>query len=559
MRMGNPETPWRCGVAVLLALAGLVGAARAQDAQGTDFYIVNSSPVTIEQAYVSPTGDRNWGRDRLNGATIARGDSFLIRDTIQDGCQGDVRVVFEGGVQVERRNQNFCRVNRMYFSAPARPNRRTQNLDITLRNESDAQIDGIFITRAGEREWGRNWLGANEAIEGKGRKRIGVGADLGCQIDVRASYHGGNNVEFYNENICALSTLAFFAPQTDQGAQRPLPDARQGAPGGTDPDQPQGRDRERTDVQPPGVRPSETGPPRGAGSGNVTIVNNYRVPLRELYVSPANAREWGRDFLPEQVLVQPSDRYAVRVDTSQDCQFDVKAVWDSEAEQTIRNTNLCTGRPVALSGPAPGAKLWSGTGFYVARGGHVLTNNHVIYGCSSVVISRPGGAAVPLRVVAQDTVHDLALLQDSSVSAPGVIFRAPGSALRAGEPSISLGYPIRELLGSLIVTSGIVSSVSGGRGDETQFQMQTPIQPGNSGGPVFDESGLLIGVSVAQITRAGGRAVQNVNFAVKAEVARRFVEAQGVHVETAAPRAKLSTADITEQQQNRVLALTCIN
>lgn len=564
----------RGGLAVLLGLACLSGHARAQqEAQGTDFFIVNNGPRAIEQAFVSPTGDRNWGRDRLGRRVIAAGDSTLMRGTLPEGCQGDVRVVFEGGGQMERRNQNLCRINKMYFNSPAAPNRRPQSPDITIRNESDEQIDHVYVTPAGDRDWGSDWLGANDVIVGKGRRQVRIGTVLGCQIDVRATFHNGQHVEYYNENICAGGSVVFFAPQPDGapggGAQRPQVERRppEVAPRVEGPTGPAGNDPGGRSAERPGAGPS-TGPSAGpggsrpgtnAGSGNVMVVNAYRVPLRELFISPAASRDWGRDLLPDKVLVQPNDRYSVRVDTAAECQFDIKAVWDSDAEQTIRNQNLCNGRPISLIGPPPGGKLWTGTGFYVTRAGHVLTNKHVIYGCATVVVSGPNGVNVPLKVIAQDPDHDLALLQQANATVPSVTFRAGASPLRAGEPSISLGYPIRELLGSLIVTTGILSSLSGGRGDDAQFQMQTPIQPGNSGGPVFDESGLVIGVSTAQITRAGNRAVQNVNFGIKSEVARLFLETQGVKVETARPSAKLSPADITEQQQKSVLPLTCYN
>ena len=569
---------WTMGLALLLGLFAQMGSPLAQqDAQGTDFYIVNNGPRVIEQAFVSPTGDRNWGRDRLARRVIAAGESQLMRETVRDGCQGDVRVVFEGGGQMERRNQNLCRINKMYFNSPAPPNRRPQSADITIRNESDDQIDNIYVTQAGDRNWGSDRLGENDVIRGKARWRLRIGTDLGCQIDIRATFHGGQHVEYYNENICADGSVVFFAPQGGgaAGTERDTPqvdrrspdagDSAQLTPRGADPG---GRSAERPGANPGGNPGGSQGgnqagtqgrPGNSAGAGNVTVVNNYRVPLRELYISPASARDWGRDFLPDRVLVQPSDRYSVRIDTAADCQFDIKGVWDSDAEQTIRNQNLCTGRPIALVGPRPGEKLWTGTGFFVTQSGHVLTNKHVVYGCASVVVARADGVNVPLRIIAQDPDHDLALLQQGSASGNAVTFRAVSSPLRAGEPSISLGYPIRELLGSLIVTTGILSSLSGGRGDDAQFQMQTPIQPGNSGGPVFDESGLVIGVSTAQITRAGGRAVQNVNFGIKSEIARQFLESQGVRVETARPSTKLSPADITEQQQKSVLALTCYN
>ncbi len=585
----------RLGLTAIAMLAVVTAAAWGQprpappQADGSDFHVVNNGPARIEQVYVSATGDRNWGPDRLSRTAIERGDSFLIRNSLTDGCQGDVRAVYAGGAQVERRNQNLCRIDRMYFTAPTRASRRGAT-DLGIRNESETPIEHLYITRAGDRDWGRNVLSPRELIEQQVRRRVRLDSDLGCQVDIRADYVGGAKVEFHNENICTQTVIVAFAPQIDPAGPRAAgPSAR--LPG-TDPalTDPATRERDRARPGPeagpgPDAGPGDTGPrdsapraanpraPREAGSGNLTVVNNYRVPLRELYVSPARAREWGRDFLPERVLVAPRERYSVQVETTRDCEFDIKAVWDSDAEQTLRNTNICTGRPVALFGPPPGGKLWSGTGFYVARSGHVLTNRHVIYGCARVEIGRPNGPGTPLRLVAEDPGNDLALLQEPN--APGnplgntqgnthvraVVFRAPARTLRNGEPSIALGYPIRELLGSLIVTSGIISSLTGGQGDASRFQMQTPIQPGNSGGPVFDETGQVIGVSVARIERVGGRTIQNVNFAVKAEVARKFVEAHGVQVEQAPPVAgpRLTPADITEQQEARVLALVCYN
>ncbi len=545
---------WAACLSVLLGLALLpVPVWGQQDAQGTDFYIVNNGPRGIEQVFVSPTGDRKWDRDRLSGHVITAGESQLLRETVRDGCQGDVRVVFEGGGQMERRNQNLCRINKMFFNSPAPANRRRQSPDLTIRNDGDSRIEKIYITRAGDRNWGHSWVDEDVPVQGKSRRLLRIGMELGCQIDARATFPGEQHVEYYNENICVEPVLVFFTPQLDPGRVLPGPQVER-------------RDTDLTDdPRNADSRFSErSGGGQTGGSGNVIMTNFYRVPLRELYIAPASVlgsstREWGRDFLPERVLVAPQDRYAVRIDTGRDCEFDIKAVWDSDAEQILRNQNLCNPRTIMLRGPPPGEKLWTGTGFYVSRVGHVLTNKHVIYGCASVVISRPGGGNVPLRVLARDPDHDLALLQETSPTTPPVRFRAPASPLRAGEPSISLGYPIRELLGSLIVTSGIISSLSGRRGDEAQFQMQTPIQPGNSGGPIFDEAGLLIGVSTAQITRAGNRAVQNVNFAIKSEVARQFLGGQNVKPETMRLTAKLSPADITEQQQKSVLPLTCYN
>ncbi|MSP04078.1 MAG: serine protease [Acetobacteraceae bacterium] len=561
--MRRLEFGWLGGWAVFLAVAVLPATIGAQperppqDAQGTDFYVVNNGPRAIEEVFVSPTGDRNWGRDRLSRGGIPAEDTQLLRETVREGCQGDVRVVFEGGGQMERRNQNLCRINKMYFNSPEQPGRRRPAPGITIRNDSEMRLEKVYITRAGDRNWGRSWIDSDEPIGAKSRRPLQIGMELGCQIDVRAIFPGEQHVEYYNENICAEPTLVFFAPQLEPGRPQLGPQAER-----RDPDPNPNSSGEPRESDPRSADRPEAGSPGGrssGGSGNVTVVNTYRMPLRELFISPAAMQDWGSDLLPDRVLVAPQDRYAVRIDTGRDCQFNIKAVWDSDAEQTLRNQNLCNARPVTLRGPPPGEKLWTGTGFYVSRAGHVLTNKHVIYGCASVVISRPGGGNVVLRVLARDPDHDLALLQETNPATSPVTFRAPITPLRAGEPSISLGYPIRELLGSLIVTSGIISSLSGGRGDEAKFQMQTPIQPGNSGGPVFDEAGLLIGVSTAQITRAGNRAVQNVSFAIKSEIARKFLDSQNIKPDATRLTSKLTPADITEQQQKSVLPLTCYN
>lgn len=565
------------GMAVCLTLLGaLFGAipvlAQGGDgrtepqASGTDFYVANRGPGAIEQVYVSPSGARNWGRERLGRAAIPRGESRLVRETITDGCQADIRVVYAGGGQVERRNQNVCRINRLSFAEPLRRARPREITELAIRNEGAGAVRAVYLTNAGDRDWGRNWLGREERIEKGETLPLDLPRGIGCVVDVRIDYGEGASTEFHNEYICQPFTLVVFAPQLEpiQGGPQARRDPQGGGGGGGDGE----RDRDRNPGggqsgggQQAGGRPGGGSDPGGrvGGNGNVTVVNAYRLALRELYISPASAREWGRDLLPERVLVPPAASYAVQVDTARECQFDVKAVWDSDAEQTIRNLNLCTGRPVSLAGPPAGAKLWSGTGFYIAPTGHILTNEHVVRGCQRVEIARPNGPSVPLRVIAEDRDNDLALLQDPNTPVKSVVFRPAARPLRAGETSIALGYPIREVLGSLIVTTGIVSSLSGSQGDTSRFQMQTPIQPGNSGGPVFDESGQVIGVSVARIERIGGRAIQNVNFAVKADVARRFAEANGVRVQEAPPGPRLSPADITEQQEAKVLALVCYN
>lgn len=173
--------------------------------------------------------------------------------------------------------------------------------------------------------------------------------------------------------------------------------------------------------------------------------------------------------------------------------------------------------------------IGSGTAFAVAQRGLAVTNAHVVAGCSAVVDDQ--GRA--LRVIATDRRHDLALLE-AGRSFPSIVrFRGQGGA-SLGETALVFGYPYGQALGTGInLTNGIVTGTSGIGGDPSRFQMNAAVQPGNSGGPVVDDSGLLLGVAVGRLNdlavlRATGALPQGINFAVRAEAVEQFLTAQGV-------------------------------
>jgi murein DD-endopeptidase MepM/ murein hydrolase activator NlpD len=172
----------------------------------------------------------------------------------------------------------------------------------------------------------------------------------------------------------------------------------------------------------------------------------------------------------------------------------------------------------------------SGSGFAVSPSGHVLTNAHVVEGCSEVEVVTSSGSHLG-RVVSTDGRNDLALIS-SPVRGPYAAFRR--GPLKAGEDVTALGYPLRGLLGSDIsVSVGIVSALAGIRNDTSRLQVSTPVQPGNSGGPLLDASGAVSGVIVSKlnavaVANATGDLPQNVNFAIKGEMAQAFLRSNGV-------------------------------
>jgi S1-C subfamily serine protease len=175
----------------------------------------------------------------------------------------------------------------------------------------------------------------------------------------------------------------------------------------------------------------------------------------------------------------------------------------------------------------------SGTGFVVAEG-KLLTNRHVVAPCAHVVARDANGAKLPARVDAADRERDLALLSvDRSIGPPLVFRDAP--PVRRGEYVITYGFPLSGLLSSgPSLTLGNVSALAGLRDNPEDFQISAAVQPGNSGGPLFDSRGHVIGVIVSKLNAArvaemtGGDIPQNVNFAVKGSEALAFLVAHDV-------------------------------
>lgn len=215
----------------------------------------------------------------------------------------------------------------------------------------------------------------------------------------------------------------------------------------------------------------------------------------------------------------------------------------------------------SASARSKGPKLFAtGTGFYVAHDGTLITNNHVVAECSQMRIS-DGGEGIPVKVVAVDPERDLALLRAPRPADAVAVFRSDKIGL--GENVVVVGFPLSGLLSSNpIVTSGIVSALAGMRDNARELQISAPIQPGNSGGPLFDSTGRIAGVVVAtldtvRLARAIGVVPENLNFAIKGTEARQFLSANGVSVATADSGAELSTAAIAERATKMTVRLEC--
>jgi S1-C subfamily serine protease len=204
----------------------------------------------------------------------------------------------------------------------------------------------------------------------------------------------------------------------------------------------------------------------------------------------------------------------------------------------------------------------SGTGFVISASGHILTNNHVIDGCSEINGNLGGQPPTTLRVVSSDETNDLAVLQGPADTFKNFA-RIRDRSIHSGDSVVAIGYPFHGLLSSdFTVTTGIVSSLSGVLNDTRQLQISAAVQPGNSGGPLLDTNGLIVGIVSAKldalrVARATGNIPENINFAIKPGAIRDFLDNSVVAYETAAPGGEIKTSDIANNARAFTLLITC--
>lgn len=204
-----------------------------------------------------------------------------------------------------------------------------------------------------------------------------------------------------------------------------------------------------------------------------------------------------------------------------------------------------------------------GTGFVVSANGHVVTNHHVVDGCvGDIQGNLSGETRLSLRLVSADETNDLALLQGSATALKDFA-TIRDKAIRPGDAVVAIGYPFHGLLTSdFTVTTGIVSSLSGLLNDTRLLQISAAVQPGNSGGPLLDANGQVVGMVAAKINalkfaKATGEIPENINFAIKTGAIRDFLDNSVVPYQTGDGKNDFNTADVARAARNYTLLITC--
>ena len=173
--------------------------------------------------------------------------------------------------------------------------------------------------------------------------------------------------------------------------------------------------------------------------------------------------------------------------------------------------------------------LWrfSGSGFYMKGSRHILTNYHVIKNSKVIQVSFPNGERYRGRVVVADKNNDLALVKllRMKPKEKGFGFRRfffYGARIQVGEEIHALGYPLGASLSrNPSMVSGRISSTTGMEDNLSQFRMTAPINAGNSGGPIVNDKGELVGIAKGGHVQRG---VEGVRFAIKTSAAAMVLE-----------------------------------
>ncbi|MBX3009793.1 MAG: trypsin-like peptidase domain-containing protein [Melioribacteraceae bacterium] len=172
----------------------------------------------------------------------------------------------------------------------------------------------------------------------------------------------------------------------------------------------------------------------------------------------------------------------------------------------------------------------NGSGFFINENGYIATNYHVIQDANDIQIEyfQKGTKHIyKAKVIVSDKQNDLAIIKidDPNFKKLNKIPYVFSTNIKdVGTSVFALGYPIANVMGEEVkFTDGKISSKTGIQGDVTVYQISAPIQPGNSGGPLFDEKGNLVGITSSGLNREFFKS-ENVNYAIKSTYLKNLID-----------------------------------
>ena len=195
--------------------------------------------------------------------------------------------------------------------------------------------------------------------------------------------------------------------------------------------------------------------------------------------------------------------------------------------------------------------IGNGSGIIISESGYIITNNHVIEDANEIEVELNSNGKIQkfgVDVVQTDLRNDLAILKISDVdfnSFESINYNFKSRSSAVGTKIYTFGYP-KALSGmgkEIKVTEGIISSKSGIMGDITTYQTTAPIQGGNSGGPLFDDKGNLVGINSSKFN---SNETENVNYSIKSSYVLNLIDVLPKSIDLPSS-TKLQSLPLTEQ------------
>ncbi len=211
-------------------------------------------------------------------------------------------------------------------------------------------------------------------------------------------------------------------------------------------------------------------------------------------------------------------------------------------------------------------RVSSGTGFFVHSDGHLLTNHHVVAPCGRDPKGLEIEGGPPLfrataRVIGVDETHDLALLKIEQTASNIAVFRSAEDTLSTGERMVVIGYP---LSGKRMVQEGTIEGTTGPQGEPHMIQFSSLIQQGNSGGPLLDSAGRVIGIVTAKAKAmmfdpalAQTRTIHEMDIAITSRTVVDFLEIQRVSPRIAHNGIARTLDHIEKDTQSSIIKVYC--
>ena len=255
-------------------------------------------------------------------------------------------------------------------------------------------------------------------------------------------------------------------------------------------------------------------------------------------VTHLNGKPYFATSLEQSEAILAMDETSPKVDEEIQPAIETSSQVSEAAQPTIESSPEVSQeiQPILTPVPTPAhTLLTTGTGFLLGAKGQIITNAHVVKECSLARVLYQDNV-YDVSLIKVDQHNDLALLQ-STISGHRTAQLEIDRIPRRGEPVIAFGYPLSSVLSAKPeATDGVLSSTAGLNDDSRYLQISAPIQPGNSGGPLLDQFGRVIGVVTAELgdiwsLENRGAVPRNVNFALKSLLIKAFLDSNSVVID----------------------------